>query len=136
MRQTIEETERRRSMQLAYNEANGITPRAIVKARNHIVGLDRGAIEELTPAGRIDKRKDKRGERKERRVNIPYAEEYTREVNIAADPVVAYMSAAEMQKNIEKLRLQMMAAAKKMDFLEAARLRDEMLKMQDLLAAK
>ncbi len=149
MRLTIEETNRRRSMQLAYNEEHGITPQAIVKARNHIVGLDRDAIEDLTPAGRIDKRgergerKEKRGERKEerekRRENInpiPYQAEYTHEVNIAADPVVAYMTPAEMQKNIDKLRQQMMAAAKKMDFLEAARLRDEMLKMQDLLDTK
>jgi len=139
MRLTIEETERRRSMQLAYNEEHGITPQAIVKARNHIVGLDRDAIEELTPAGRLDKRggrKEKRAERREKIEPVPYREEYTHEVNIAADPVVAYMTPAEMQKNIDKLRRQMMAAAKKMDFLEAARLRDEMLKMQDLLDAK
>ncbi len=142
MRLTIEETNRRRSMQLAYNEEHGITPQAIVKARNHIVGLDRDAIEDLTPAGRIDKRGE-RGERKEKREKrrenidpIPYQAEYTHEVNIAADPVVAYMTPAEMQKNIDKLRQQMMAAAKKMDFLEAARLRDEMLKMQDLLDTK
>ncbi len=142
MRLTIEETNRRRSMQLAYNEEHGITPQAIVKARNHIVGLDRDAIEDLTPAGRIDKRGE-RGERKEKREKrrenidpIPYQAEYTHEVNIAADPVVAYMTPAEMQKNIDKLRQQMMATAKKMDFLEAARLRDEMLKMQDLLDTK
>ncbi len=149
MRLTIEETNRRRSMQLAYNEEHGITPQAIVKARNHIVGLDRDAIKDLTPAGRIDKRgergerREERGERREEREKrkenidpIPYQAEYTHEVNIAADPVVAYMTPAEMQKNIDKLRQQMMAAAKKMDFLEAARLRDEMLKMQDLLDTK
>lgn len=131
MRQTIEETERRRSMQLAYNEAHGITPQAIVKARNRIVGLDRDAIEELTPAGRIDKRKKPAA----KSAPIPYESEYTREVNLAADPVVAYMTPVEIQKNIDKLRSQMMASAKKMDFLEAARLRDEMLKMQSLLPA-
>jgi len=135
MRQTIDETERRRSMQLAYNEAHGITPQAIVKARNLIVGIDRDAVEELTPAGRIDKR-EKRKDRREKSEPIPYRVEYTREVNIAADPVVQYMTPAEMQKNIDKLKQQMMSAAKKMDFLEAARLRDEMLKMQDALAAK
>lgn len=140
MRQTIEETERRRSMQLAYNEEHGITPQAIVKARNRIVGLDRDAIEDLTPAGRIDK-KDKREPRSKRSPRpatpvLPYEEEYSREVNLAADPVVAYMTPVEMQKNIDKLRQQMMSAAKKMDFLEAARLRDEMLKMQTLFETK
>ncbi|MCM1309569.1 MAG: excinuclease ABC subunit UvrB [Bacteroides sp.] len=139
MRQTIEETERRRSMQLAYNEEHGITPQAIVKARNRIVGLDRDAIEELTPAGRIDKREKRKATPSPRHSAtspLPYETEYTREVNIAADPVVAYMTPVEMQKNIDKLRQQMMSAAKKMDFLEAARLRDEMLKIQNLLETK
>lgn len=142
MRQTIEETERRRSMQLAYNEAHGITPQAIVKARNRIVGLDRDAIEDLTPAGRIDRKGDKKKDTAtgrsaaKARTPLPYQEEYSREVNLAADPVVQYMTPVEMQKNIDKLRQQMMSAAKKMDFLEAARLRDEMLKMQTLLDQK
>lgn len=141
MRQTIEETERRRSMQLAYNEEHGITPQAIVKARNRIVGLDREAIEELTPAGRIDngrQRGSKSAPRpsKSKSAPLPYEMEYSHSVNLAADPVVQYMTPGEMQKNIDKLKQQMMSAAKKMDFLEAARLRDEMLKMQDALDAK
>lgn len=138
MRQTIEETERRRSMQLAYNEEHGITPQAIVKARNRIVGIDRDAIEDLTPAGRIDKPKGRGAAApKPRKAEpLPYEQEYTATVNLAADPVVAYMTPVEMRKNIENLRRQMMAAAKKMDFLEAARLRDEMLKMQTALDRK
>ncbi|MDE6513685.1 MAG: excinuclease ABC subunit UvrB [Muribaculaceae bacterium] len=138
MRQTIEETERRRSMQLAYNEEHGITPQAIVKARNRIVGIDRDAIEDLTPAGRIDKTKGRGATApKPRKAEpLPYEQEYTASVNLAADPVVAYMTPVEMRKNIENLRRQMMAAAKKMDFLEAARLRDEMLKMQTALDRK
>ncbi len=136
MAKTIEETERRRTLQLAYNEEHGITPQAIVKARNRIVGLDRDAIEELTPAGRIDNKKTKTTKPAKAAAPTPYDLEFSRSVNLAADPVVAYMTPVEMRKNIEKLRQQMMAAAKKMDFLEAARLRDEMLKMQKTLEAK
>ncbi len=139
MRQTIEETERRRSLQLAYNEEHGITPQAIVKARNRIVGLDREAIEELTPAGAI-RTSGRRHEKKDGRPSTAprpmYEMEYSREVDIAADPVVQYMTPGEMSKNIDKLKQQMVQAAKKMDFLEAARLRDEMLKMQQLLERK
>ena len=139
MRQTIEETERRRSLQLAYNEEHGITPQAIVKARNRIVGLDREAIEELTPAGAIrtsGRRHEKKDGRPSTAPRAMYEMEYSREVDIAADPVVQYMTPGEMSKNIDKLKQQMVQAAKKMDFLEAARLRDEMLKMQQLLERK
>lgn len=134
MQQTIDETERRRTLQLAYNEEHGITPQAIVKARNHIVGLDRNAIEDLTPAGRIKQPKNSKTQHQTR--PIPYESEYTHHVNVAADPVVHYMKPDEMRKNIDKLKQQMMQAAKKMDFLEAARLRDEMLMMEDLLKEK
>ncbi|MDE6534666.1 MAG: excinuclease ABC subunit UvrB [Muribaculaceae bacterium] len=140
MKQTIEETERRRALQLAYNEGHGITPQAIIKARNRIVGLDRDAIEELTPAGAVGKKPGRTREKKDGKPTVskplPYEMEYTHEVDLAADPVVQYMSAGEMRKNIDKLKQQMMSAAKKMDFLEAARLRDEMLKMQQLLEHK
>ncbi len=136
MAKTIEETERRRTLQLAYNEQHGITPQAIVKARNRIVGLDRDAIEDLTPAGRIDNKKSASAKKPKVAAPSAYDLEFSRSVNLAADPVVAYMTPVEMRKNIEKLRQQMMAAAKKMDFLEAARLRDEMLKMQKTLEAK
>lgn len=140
MKQTIEETERRRALQLAYNEEHGITPQAIVKARNRIVGLDREAIEDLTPAGAVNKKPGRSREKKDGKPTVskplPYEAEYTHEINLAADPVVQYMSTSDMRKNIDKLKQQMMAAAKKMDFLEAARLRDEMIKMQDLLERK
>lgn len=135
MQRTIDETERRRSLQLAYNEEHGITPQAIIKARNHIVGLDRDAIEDLTPAGRIKQNKPATKTAVDT-VVVPYETEYTRKVDIAADPVVRYMTPDAMRKNIEKLKQQMMQAAKKMDFLEAARLRDEMLMLEDALKDK
>lgn len=135
MQRTIDETERRRSLQLAYNEEHGITPQAIIKARNHIVGLDRDAIEDLTPAGRIKQSKPAT-KKAVGSVVVPYETEYTGKVDIAADPVVRYMTPDAMRKSIEKLKQQMMQAAKKMDFLEAARLRDEMLMLEDALKEK
>ncbi|MBO7317790.1 MAG: UvrB/UvrC motif-containing protein, partial [Bacteroidales bacterium] len=111
MRLTIDETNRRREKQLAYNEAHGITPQAINKARREI--LTRGDKE--TPK------------------LVPYAHEYSNQANIAADPVLAYMSAPQLQKTIERTRKEMLEAARQMDFIEAARLRDEMLKLEDKL---
>ena len=61
---------------------------------------------------------------------IPFAYEYGTSVNIAADPVVPYMTAEEMQRSIDRLREQMIQAAKEMEFIEAARLRDEIIKLE------
>lgn len=129
MAQTIEETDRRRTLQLAYNEQHGITPQAIIKARNRIVGLDRDVIEELTPAGALKKKSPTPKK-------ASYEEEFLPEVNIAADPVVQYLNAAELRKIADRLKKQMVEAARKMDFLEAARLRDEMLKTEELCKQK
>ena len=111
MQLTIDETNRRREKQLVYNEAHGITPQAINKARRDI--LTRSDKEQATP--------------------VPYAREYTSAINIAADPVVAYMSVPQLRKAIERTRKDMLEAARQMDFIEAARLRDEMLKLEDKL---
>ena len=64
---------------------------------------------------------------------VPYLNEYTRTVNIAADPVIPYMNKAELQRAITRLRGEMVEAAKRMEFMEAARMRDEIMKMEDHL---
>lgn len=130
MRITIEETERRRAKQLAYNEEHGITPQAIVKARNRIIGID--GDEDTAAPGRGRGRADKR-QSSDMAASVPYGNEYTTSVNLAADPVIPYMSAAEMQRSITRMRTEMVAAAKNMEFMEAARLRDEIIKMEELL---
>lgn len=65
---------------------------------------------------------------------VPYGEEYSTKVDLAADPVIPYMSSEALQKLITKRREEMVDAAKKMEFIEAARLRDEILAMEERLA--
>lgn len=125
MQQTIDETERRRTIQMRYNEEHGITPTAIIKARNRIIGLDRDNEEASKQP--IQQRGGKRRPQAE---PVPYGNEYTTQVNVAADPVIAYMSKKEILANINHLRHEMLAAAKNMEFMEAARLRDEIIKLE------
>ena len=113
MQKTIDETNRRREKQLAYNEANHITPQAIQKARNSI----------LTKEADVQTEKGQ---------PILYKEEYDiSHVNIAADPVVQYMNKDQLKKAIENTRKAMVEAAKRMEFIEAAQYRDELVKLQD-----
>lgn len=131
MRLTIEETERRRAKQLAYNEEHGITPQAIVKARNRIIGIDEEEAERSAGVG--GEHQKTRSTSRKAASPVPYEQEYTADVNIAADPVIAYMTPAELQRSITRMRAEMVKAAKDMEFMEAARLRDEILKMEDRL---
>ena len=103
MQLTIDETNRRRAKQMKYNELNKITPQQIVKG-------DRTTIRKLTP--------------------FAYIENET--PDISADPVVQFMNLAALEKAIEKTKKAMREAARKMEFIEAAQLRDEMLKLEEL----
>ncbi len=150
MKKTIEETERRRSKQMAYNELHGITPTPIVKkssARDLIQLYNGEDIDDPTIEKRgfskdsFSKKKHADNAKRSAKKDIyqgqprPYIEE-ERNFGIVADPVVDYMSAAELKVRIDQVNRQMLEAAKKTEFIEAARLRDELLALQELYETK
>ncbi len=110
MQRTMDETNRRREKQLHYNEMHGITPQQIVKNNRSI----------LT------------GEQLKTDKGYAYAD--TGEPNIAADPVIGYMNRQQLEKAIEYAKQQMEKAAKELDFMTAARYRDEMYALQKKLS--
>src|SRR5690606_29184940 len=110
MKITIEETNRRRDKQIAYNIEHNIVPRTVGKSREEI-------LEQTSVANYIS------GEVK------AYVEPDATSI-IAADPLMEYMGEKEFRKAIETVRKRMEKAAKDMDFLGAAKLRDEMFAME------
>ena len=120
MRRTIEESTRRRTIQLRYNEEHGITPQAISRVHKQIIeGLHATAETQTTQSdGSPAKPTQKRDP-------IPYYREYINSYDIAADPVVNYLTKEDLPTVIDRLKSEMLKAAKEMDFLEAARLRNE-----------
>ena len=117
MKLTIDETNRRRAKQLAYNEAHGITPQQIKRAYNNVL---------------LEKTENETQTQKQ-------PEAYTdapEQLYAAADPIVQYMSKEQLQKSINRTRKLMQEAAKKLDFIEAAQYRDELLRLEEQLKEK
>jgi excinuclease ABC subunit B len=113
MRRAMEETSRRREKQMAYNQQFNITPTPIIKSTEQIMGqtVVADAKAKPQPAAYIENEK----------------------INAAADPVISYMPVDHLKKMIDQTRRAMEKAAKELDFIEAARLRDEMLAYKEVL---
>ena len=114
MQLAIDETDRRRTIQREYNTANGITPRTVLKSKGNILGQTKVADSKKT--------------------HKYYVED--EEATLAADPVVAYLSKEELMKMSDRTRKAMEKAAKELEFMEAAKLRDEYMAIQKLLETK
>jgi len=110
MKKTIDETNYRRTKQLKYNEEHHITPKQIVKAISSSLIAEEKS--EIKPYGIVE------------------------ETAMAADPIVEYMTKDQLKKSIERSKKLMGEAAKKLDFMQAAQYRDEMLKLEDIYNKK
>ena len=115
MRTAIDETNRRRAIQISYNKEHGITPRTVIKSTDSILGQTK--VADSKKAGKKY-----------------YAG--SDDQTVAADPVVAYLDKPKLEKLLQETQRKMESAAKELDFMEAARLRDEMLEIQKMLEEK
>ncbi|MEA5402280.1 excinuclease ABC subunit UvrB [Arcicella sp. DC2W] len=118
MEKAIDETNRRRAIQMEYNTLHGITPKTILKSKEKI--MEQTSIADVM--GKPTKKTNYYNE--------------SQEVAMAADPVMAYMSKDELQKQLKKVTADMEKAAKELDFVIAAKLRDEMLSLKKMIAEK
>lgn len=121
MRRTIDETARRRSIQLKYNEEHGITPRQIVKDIKSILATEREEDMQTT------------GTTRQAAAQV-YLEPDG--AAFAADPIVRQMTRPELQKSIENTQKLMEEAARKLDFIQAAQYRDEIIRLEKQLELK
>nr|WP_276904754.1 excinuclease ABC subunit UvrB [Pedobacter kyonggii] len=119
MEKTISETNRRRDIQIAYNLEHGITPKTVGKSREAI--LEQTSVLDFSQKASDNKAR-------------AYVE--NAEISIAADPIVQYMGKNELQRAIDTTRKDMQKAAKDMDFLQAAKLRDEMFALEKMFNEK
>jgi len=115
MQRTIDETNRRREKQVAYNIEHGITPRTITKSKDQVFAQT--SVLEI----------------KGYNPDSPYAVETRGGVTVAAEEDDLYVTIPQMEKAIGKIKREMEKAARDLDFMEAARLRDEMFSMQKRL---
>ncbi|HNE27653.1 MAG TPA: UvrB/UvrC motif-containing protein, partial [Saprospiraceae bacterium] len=117
MRNTIDETNRRRSIQMAYNEEHGITPTTVTKTREQIMS-QRSIL-------------DIRGGTEPTQFYVE-----PEQASLAAEPIVAYASRSQLEKMIAETESRMKKAAKDLDFITAAQLRDEMLALKKRLGER
>jgi excinuclease ABC subunit B len=132
MRLTIDETMRRREKQLKYNADNNITPQAVA-SRTVVSPLPTKGEPELSSRSTSQTRPTSLITPTEFSTFNP---QFSTPNSIAADPVVQYMSNQDIEKSIKNARRRMEEAAKRLDFIEAAQWRDEMLQLEDLLKDK
>ncbi|MCB5288243.1 MAG: UvrB/UvrC motif-containing protein, partial [Candidatus Cloacimonetes bacterium] len=111
MQRMFDETERRRTKQLAYNKANNIVPQSIAKSVRQSISLKSTHV----------------------KPKLGYSTDHTQEVNIAADPIVKYMNDTQLKKLVKETEKRMKEAAKDLDFIKAAVFRDEIAELKKMI---